>query len=369
VWAPAEAGVPAQPLSPLSAVEEVATLDSVDRVLPELIARSSAARSPLSLVLVRPGRPGSDEPAPAGGIADLAAALTVSLAPDQQLLSAGHGQLAVVVPGGPGTARRHATRLMQRAALAGAPMLTWAMASCPRDGSSSIALMQSAIGRLQLPAGKPKAAALLGRGALWVGAAAAGLVGVLAYTLGSGHGAHPSASAVDTSNGSAGLSTTAGGGSGGAAGGGQGTAAQPNAAPSWLGGSQAGTSGSSTGGDGGSGAASTPAGPGSSSTGAAPADQVGQQQSTGIGSTGTTIPGVTGTTIPGVTGTTIPGVTTTTVSGGAGGTTGSGTTGGTTGSGTSGTTSGTNTAGTGSTGNQCTGLLQSLLCTVNGLLG
>src|SRR5579872_5689022 len=264
IWTPAEAG-PEAPMSPV--LEGMVNLDSANRVLPELIARSSATRSPLSLVLVRPGKAGDTEPAPPGGIADLAAALTVSLAPSQQLLQSGPGHLAVAVTGGPRAARRHAQRLMARAALAGAPVLTWAMASYPRDGSSSAALIQTATGRLQLPARTRAAAAGHGRGALWAGVAAAALVGVVAYTVGSGHGPKsPSASSAVADSGQSALSAAGGSSpSSGTSTSGQAGAVQTSVPPSWIGGSRSGTSGSSTAGGSVSGPAGTSGGGGGTS--------------------------------------------------------------------------------------------------------
>jgi hypothetical protein len=354
IWMPAGQGAAEVPLSPVSPVEGVVELPSVERLLPDLLARATATRTPLTMVLARPGGAAADAAAP-GAVADLAASLSVSLSPDQHLLQAGPGHLAVVLPGGPGAGRRNTERLMQRAALAGAPMLTWAMASYPRDGASSAALIAAATGRLQLPADERRSAGVTarrGRDALWAGVAAAMLAGVFAYTFGSGHGSSPAARAERAArSGQAGLAAAGGSapGAGGSAGASVGSV-QTSGPSSWLGSSAAGTSGSSadtsgTGsatGTGSQGSSGSPAGQGGSSQGSAPGLPVGgTNQEKGTGATPTT-------TLPLNVTTTIP-VTTTTTTAPAGG---------------------TPTAGTAGTPNtHCTGLLQGLICTVNGLLG
>jgi hypothetical protein len=322
-------------------MEGVVDLQPVDRVLPGLLSRASATGTPLTLVLARPGAPTAVS-VPPGSVADLASALAVSLAPDQHLLSAGPGHLAVVLAGGPGAGRRHAERLMQRAAVAGAPLLTWAMACHPRDGSSASALLSAAGARLQQPV-TAQPGTRRGGAALWAGVAAALLAGLFAYVLGTGHGSSPSARADDAGSGQGSVAPAGGTApsSGGSDSGQVGPSVQTSVPPSWFGGAAggssapSGTSGGSATGTSGPGQSS---GPGAGSSGGSfGLPTGGGQQSTG--STPTT-------TLPlGITTTTIPVTTTTTPSGG------------------------TNTTGTTTTGTQCTGLLQGLICTVNGLLG
>jgi hypothetical protein len=316
-------------------------------VLPDLVARAAATHTPLTVVLARPGAQTAASVAP-GVMADLASALSVSLAPDQHLLQAGPGHLAVVLRGGPGAGRRQAQRLMERAALAGAPMLTWAMASHPRDGATSSVLLATATARLQHPVDERAGAgpaAWNGRAALWAGVAAALLAGVFAYTFGAGHGSSPSQAGASGSR-QAGLA--AAGGSAPAGGGSTGEPSVAGTPSSWVGSGTDGTTGTPASGSGtasGSGSASGSAndntGGGSGSTGSfpgLPGGGDGQQQATGTTPT-TTLPlNLTTPTIP---------ISTTTTAPSSGG--------------------GTPTAGT--TDNQCSGLLQGLVCTVNGLLG
>ncbi len=371
VWMPSDtASASAEAsMSPVSPVEGALQLDSTDRVLPDLLAGAAVAGAPLSLVLARPGGPAGAAATPIapGAVADLAAALSVSVASDEHLVQAGSGHLGVVVPGGPGKARRRAERLMQRAAVAGAPTLTWALASAPRDGLTSTSLVDKAMARLQMPDRGQSGSAILrsGRAAVWAGVAAAVVAGALAFTFGSG--ASPSAAVRHLASGKqpdlqASGGTGSVGGSGGSGGNGGGTGSgssspsasvQTSVPSSWVGGGQ-GTGGSTTDGSPGGTSTDNTNGAGGSdqgSQGQGSQGQGGGSSSTGTGSqgTGTSSTGTTDTTVPGSVTTTIPVTTTTTTT-----TTGSG--------------SSSSKGKSSSSGSQCGGLLQGLLCTVGGLL-
>lgn len=382
-------------------------LASTDRVLPGVIARAANSGTPFSLVVARPGPAASPgHPAgmsSAGPVADLAAALSVSLGPSQELLQAGPHHLAVVVPGNTAQGRRQAVQLMQRAAGAGAPLFTWAAARFPRDATNADRLVEVARRRvdgIDLAQDRPAAALAASgfrwrTGAIWAGVAAAALVGALVFGF-HGSGGPRSGGNSATAGGQSGAGTSGNAGTGSAGG----SAALASGAGSTFpgpGNTSAGPSGSQ-GHPSGSGGTGTSAG---TSTGTQPTGSGGGQQSTtqsgsGSGAGGSTTTGSGGSSGSGsATGTattdsgsgsgsgggltTVLGNTVGTVLGTASGltgtatsttgtaTTGSGTTG-TTGTTTTGTT-GTGSTSTGSSTNQCSGLLNTLTCTVNGLPG
>ncbi|HAM01993.1 MAG TPA: hypothetical protein DCQ30_07160 [Acidimicrobiaceae bacterium] len=388
-------------------------LASSDRVLPGVIARAANSGTPFSLVVARPGpaaSPGHPTGTPsAGQVADLAAALSVSLGPSQELLEAGPHHLAVVVPGNPATGRRQAVLLMQRAAGAGAPLFTWAAARYPRDATTADRLVD--VGRRRVDgvevAGDRSIGAASGSGshrragAIWAGvAAAAALVAALALGLhgsggparpgsgasgggqpGTSSSGHPGGSVGGSADLSSGVgSTFPGSGSGSGQPGSHGSSSGSGGATGTSGGTPGGsqgTSGGTTGSGGGSGGSTT--GGGGNSTGSGGTTPTGNGGNSGSGSglvggltsdLGNTVSGVANT-VSGA-GNTVSGVGNT-ISGS--GSTGSGLLGpgsGSTGSGTTGTSGTTSTGTTGTTGsgtNQCSGLLNTLTCTVNGVVG
>lgn len=322
------------------------TLASVDVVLPHIVESARAAGRPLTVVVARPGpaaTPGVRlAPASPGAVADLAAALAVSLDPEQDLLSDGPGHLVVTTLGGAG--RRDTVALMQRAAEAGAPMFTWAAARFPRDAQSAGALLDLA--RARVDGTEPVAERRSVAAVVWAGAAAALLVAAFAF-IAHGHGA-PRASGTAGGHGATGATHTGAlsgtGGTGGSFSGG-----------SVSGGSGSSASGSRATGTGGSGSVGG-GGTGSSGTGS------------GVAGTGTSAGNTGGTGSSGTGG----GSTATTTLSGSGGNTTATTTGNTTAT-TTGSTTGTTTVNSTSpttTTTVCSyNLLGQLICTVNGLLG
>lgn len=366
---------------------------STEQVLPGVIASAANSGTPFSLVVARPGpaaSPGHPAGVPsAGSVADLTAALSVSVEPTQELLWAGPHHLAVVIPGNTGTGRRQAVQLMQRAAGAGAPLFTWAAARFPRDATNADRLLEVGCRRVDgAEAGHDMGARAVGTGSwlragvIWAGVAAAALVGALALGLHrSGHPAASGSGGITSGTASQSGSGTTNGGSGQANGGAvggsaglasgtgstfPGTADTASGQPGSPGGSPGSGSTSGTGTSAGtaSGTAGTGSGGGQLSSGAG--SSAGSTSSQGSsGSSATTGTGGTGS------GTTGSGTNTGTGTSGSGGTGTSGTGSGSGGSGGTGT-GGTGTTGTGTGGgstNQCTGLLNSLTCTLNGLLG
>jgi hypothetical protein len=388
-------------------VEGAVKLAAVEDALPEIVARAEHTRVPFTVLLARPGpsaAAGSPVPVPrAAEVDDLAAALSVSLSPMQDLYDAGRGHLAVIVPGRSGASQREAMRLTRRAAAEGAPLFTWAAARFPRDASTAAGLLEVASNRLdgRLVSRTDAAAARTperGTGrygaAIWAGVGAAVLMGAVAFAL-HGSGSGPQSAAGMLSDGQPGTSASGGQASGSTGSGGSGS-------NSGSGSSSAGhTSGGagSTGGNSGSGTSSSglnaATGGASSGTGSGPTSTQGTPQS-GTGqnllSTATTLPGSVLGTVGGLTG-----GGTGSLTGGGTGSSGTGSSGtGTSGTGTSGTgTTGTGTTGTGTTGgtgstsgsggtttttapptttttvpsSQCTGLVNTLTCTANNLLG
>lgn len=374
-------------------------LASSDRVLPGVIARAANSGTPFSLVVARPGpaaSPGHPAGTPsAGQVADLAAALSVSVGPSQELLQAGTHHLAVVIPGNTGTGRRQALQLMQRAAGAGAPLFTWAAARYPRDATTADRLVE--VGRrrvdgFEVGAGHPAAAAAGSgsrrrAGAVWAGVAAAALVAALAFGLhGSGGPARPGSGANTPATGGQAGTTSSSGHSGGTVGGsatlssGEGSTFPGHSGSVGSSSGSGGTTGTGTSagsGDTGSGGAQqanppsgSGSGTGSGTQGSGGSSSSGTNTNTGGGNTGSGSgtggdPGVVGGLTSGL-GNTVGGVLGTTT-----GSTGSGitSTSGTSGAGTTGTGSTTGTTGTGTGTNPCSGLLNTLTCTVNGVLG
>lgn len=221
-------------------------LPPLGQALPLAVARAQNTGSFFSLVLARPGSAASAgsyvAPVTAGAVADLAASLSVSLGPSQELYAAGDGYLAVVVPGRGGASRREATRLARRANAEGAPMFAWAAAAYPRDGTTASALLATASNRLDgrlvsrtdfAAPREPERGVGRSGAAIWAGVAAAVLIGALAFALhGSKPATHPSIGSGVRAGGSAtgspstnrqaavgSLSGTGPGGAGGPAGG------------------------------------------------------------------------------------------------------------------------------------------------------
>lgn len=323
-----------EPAAVAAAVDDPGALSlaSVDVVLPHILESARAAGRPLSVVVARPGPaavPGVRLAPPSpGAVADLAAALAVSLGPEQDLLADGPHHLVVTTLGG--APRRATATLMQRAAEAGAPMFTWAGARFPQDAQSAAELLDMARARVD---GAEPVAEDERRGkvaAVWVGVAAALAVAAFAFLF-HGHGAHSPSRAAGAVGGSGQLH-------GGAA--------------SLAGGSSTGSgnlSGAGTGGSASGGSAtyiySSPGTGGGSGTGS----------NAGTGSTGSGSTGSGG----GSTGTTVPSNSTPTTIGNTTPTTTANTTGNTT----------TTVASTTTTTVCSTNLLGQLICTVNGLLG
>jgi hypothetical protein len=174
--------------------DRVTKLGSVERRLPELLARAATACTPLSVVVVRPGPAApyaSVSGAPRRRLGDLATALSETLGPDQALLRAGPRHLAVVVPGTPRAAKRQVLRLMERAARAGAPQCVWSVARYPSEATTATGLMdlgrrrvETTVSERSAVTGAPIGSDRHGRAAAaWAGVAAAVLVGALAYTV------------------------------------------------------------------------------------------------------------------------------------------------------------------------------------------
>ena len=345
-------------------------LYTMDSVMADIVAQAAAARGAFTLVMARPG-PGvtPGEPIPTSTpaeVEDLAAALAVSVTDNQPLLRAGTQHLAVVVPGGARAGRREAMDVMRSAAAQGAPLFTWASAHYPSEASTAGGLVDVASSRLDGPAATARDAALAadedtGRrrtiAAVWAGVAAAILAGIFAFALHGGPPTTKGAGAVATTGGSGGPASTSssGGTPSGSAGGTSGASAGSGSAGS-TGYNYTGGGGSSSGGSGSLPPGSTGSSSGTSGGGGSVTQQGTSGQSGNTGTTGTTgdtgTSGTTPTTVAGgSTATTLPGgitlptlplptVPTTTIPVG----------------------------GTGTTGNNCTGLLQSVTCTIGGLL-
>lgn len=357
-------------------VEGVVLLTAIEDALPEVVARAEHTRVPFTVLVARPGpaaAPGTRGPAPTtADVEDLTAALSVSLSPTQELYDAGRGHLAVVVPGRTGAGQREAMRLTRRAAAQGAPLFTWAAARFPRDASTAAGLLEVAVNRLdgRLVSRIDAAAARTperGTGrygaAIWAGVAAAVLLGAVAFAL---HGSGPSSPQTATGTMSSGLpgAGSGGGSAGGSSSGTSGSAGSSSSTGSGATGSSgapgAGNATPAASGPSASTGASANSGPGSpSATTGTP--QAGTSSTQNLLSTATTLPStgglLGGTSSTGTTGTT---------SGSTSEATGSGTGG----TGTSGsTTTTTTTTAPSSTSSQCTGLVTSLTCTTNNLLG
>jgi hypothetical protein len=244
------------------------TLASADVVLPHIVESARAAGRQLTVVVARPGpaaTPGvRPVPSPPGAVADLAAALAVSLDPEQDLLSDGPGHLVVTTPGGSG--RRDITTLMQRAAEAGAPMFTWAAARLTRDAQSAAALLDLARARVDGTEPVVERERRSMAAAVWAGAAAALLVAAFAF-IAHGHGSSPQASGTAGGHGAAGgthLAASGLSGTGGSGAAGESVSGGSGYRPSGYSGSGTGA-GTSTGNAGGTGSSGTGGGTGTSS--------------------------------------------------------------------------------------------------------
>ena len=258
------------------------SLASVDVVLPHILESARAAGRPLSIVVARPGPsavPGVRLAPPSPGtVADLAAALAVSLGPEQDLLADGPHHLVVTTLGS--APRRATAALMQRAAEAGAPMFTWAGARFPQDGQSAAELLDMARARVD---GTEPVVEEERRGkvaAVWVGVAAALAVAAFAFLV-HGHGSHtPSQAAgggIATNHAPGGAASLSGGHAGGS--GNAGGAASGGSA-SYI------YSGPGNGGGGSSGTGSGSTGSGSTGSGSTGSGSTGS----GGGGTATTVP-------------------------------------------------------------------------------
>ncbi len=305
-------------------VEGAVHVRSIDAALPDVVARAEHTRVPFTMLLVRPGPAASagalPPPATAADVEDLAAALSVSLSPVQDLYDAGRGHLAVIVPGRSGAGQREAMRLTRRAAAQGAPLFTWAAARYPRDADTAAGLLEVAANRLDgrlvshtdaIATRRPERRAGRSGAAIWAGVGAAVLLGAVAFALHGSASHNPRSAAGALSSGPPGTAA-----SNGQSASGSGSFSSTN------GGRGSGTSG----GAGASGGPGNPGGTGSSASG------VGGAPGPGTGGSGTTT-----TTSP-----TSPPTTSTT------------------------TTSPTSTT---TTTGPCNGLVNSLTCTVNNLLG
>jgi len=308
-------------------------LTPVDQALSDVVAQAGRTGSPFTLLLARPGpataMSTTAPPVTAASVADLAASLSVSLNPAQELYSAGPGYLAAVIPGRSSVGRREAMRLTRRAAAEGAPVFTWAAALYPRDATTAAGLVETASNRLDgrlvsrtndFGAREPRRNASRSGAAVWGGVAAAVLLGALFLALHGPSGApHVSTGTISPGQGGSGgtgsgvqqVSDSGGGGS----------------LPSGGAGGGTGTSGSSS-----SPGAAVPAG--QSGTANAPG---------GAQSSDTTIAGSTATTVP--------------VGGGGGG-----------GATTTTVVSNSSTTTTTTTTDPCAGLVQSLTCTANNIV-
>jgi len=124
---------------------------SLEEALPELVARAQEVRVPFTIVLARPGPAATGEAPPTASpseVEDLAAALSVSVTSDQELMQAGPQHLAVVIAGRSGRVQREALQLMRRAAGEGAPLFTWAAARYPKDATTWRGILQVGSQRL-----------------------------------------------------------------------------------------------------------------------------------------------------------------------------------------------------------------------------
>jgi hypothetical protein len=389
-------------------------LRNADEILADVVVRAREASLPFTLMMARPGPVGLSTAIAPAEVEDLAAALSAASGADDEVLRAGPAHLAIVIPGRGSATRRQAMQLARSAAAEGAPLFSWSAARFPHDATTAAGLVQRAKERLDGDAAADagddvitplRPAARTGRSgaaAVWAGVAAALLVGGAAYafhgsggTGGSagGQAGSPSTSGTTAASGSMGGdlsgadlqasghtavsggsgSQHSGGGSVSGTAGAAGTTSGPSASTGGAAGGQAGsgTSGSSGGSNSGVGG-KLPVGIQSSTPTTLPLSTVttvlgnlpgGTSAGGVLGSVGSTVGGVVGT----VTGT---------VGGVLGTVTGTGSTGTSSGStGTSGTTTtttapgSTGTGGTSSGTGNCTGLLQSLTCTVGGLLG
>ena len=360
-------------------------LQGLEDALPQVVARAQHTRLPFTLLLARPGPSSqgrSATPASAGEVEDLAASLSVSLSPVQDLFSAGPGHLGVVIPGRTGAGQREAMRLTRRAAAEGAPLFTWAAARYPRDATTAAGLIEVASNRLdgRLVSRIDDAAARTperGTGrygaAIWAGVGAAVLLGAIVFAL---HGAN--APGTKSATGTL-IQSQQGDGSGSGSqqpGGSSGSGTSGSAGGSYGGGSYYSTSGAPASGQSGVPAAG-PAPGGSSGSGATSGGTGGATSgSGGTSGTGTQSSGSTGTSsgsgsgLPAGNGGSVLGGGTGTLGGGTG-TTGTGTG---TGTGTPTTTTTvpsttTTTVPATTTTTSCTGLIQGLTCTVNGIVG
>src|SRR5579884_2626323 len=201
-------------MPPAGEPEGALTLGTVDEDLADAVIRAEQLRLPFTLMLARPGAAGRQPAPPASQVEDLAAALSVSLLPAQELLRGKEGHLAVVIPG---SSRREAVLLARRAAGGGAPLFSWAAARFPKDATTAAGLLQVAAHRLDGAPGDwavPEAPARGGRrgvAGLWAGVAAAVVVGAAAFAMhGTPQGSTTAAGQVPGSAGQA--STTAGAG-------------------------------------------------------------------------------------------------------------------------------------------------------------
>ncbi|MHB8681730.1 MAG: hypothetical protein ACYDA2_06520 [Acidimicrobiales bacterium] len=360
------------------------SLPSAHDLLADVVVRAEEARLPFTLVLARPGpaavRGQGSPAADVADVEDLGAALSAALGPENDLMRAGVEHFALVLPGRGGAAQREALRLMRRAAAEGAPLFTWAAARFPRDATTAAGLLAVATARLDGTRAErgvtPIEAASLGRRsgpAIWTGVAAAALVGVAAFVLhGSGPGVHSangvigSGSGAPAANGSTEVTSALGGSSvsGGASGSSGGAA--PSASGNVQTGRSAGGSGAGAavgGAAGGSKGSGSSTGSGGSSSLLGNTGATTQQSGSGILSTTSSIP-VVGGLLGGTSGVTQTlGNTGGTLTGGGLGTQSTTTTSTTT------TTlvSGVNSSSSGT--NSCSGLLKTVTCTVNGLLG
>ena len=294
------------------------SLASVDVVLPHIVESARAAGRSLTVAAVRPGpaaTPGVRlAPAAPGAVADLAAALAVSLGPEHDLLSDGPGHLVVTSLGG--SPRRDTTALMQRAAETGAPMFTWAAARFPRDAQSASELLDLARARVDGTEPVVERDRRSKAAAVWAAVAAALLVAAFAFIV-HGHGTPRAAGGAGATGGShRGASSLSG--SGGSAGTGSvGSAGTGSAGELVSGGSGSG------GGSGGAGSYSLPANGGAGTSGT-DGNAAGSGSSTnGTGSTGSsgTGGGSTATSLPANTTATTIGDTTATTTGNTTGTT------------------------------------------------
>lgn len=318
-------------------------LYAMDSVMADIVSQAAAARGAFTLVMARPG-PGvtPGEPVPTSTpaeVEDLAAALAVSVNDNQPLLRAGAQHLAVVLPGGARAGRREAMDVMRAAASQGAPLFTWASAHYPSDATTAGGLVEVASSRLDgTPAERVAEEDGSGRkrsiAAVWAGVAAALLVGLGALAFHGGSRPNNQAGAVGTT-GSSQLGTTAASSAG--------STSDLGSVPS--GSSSSGSSGSAGNGYT-TGSGSTSGGTGSTGTSGGTGD-TGTTGDTSNGgnqdTTTTTVPTATTTTLPVVTIPTLPVV------------------------GTSVTTTTLPVGGTQS--NNCQGLIQTLNCTLGGLLG